>query len=138
MFGNDENAPKGKNENITYMGNNVEIKGTVLFVGSGRIDGKVDGKISVKGTLIMGKSAEVSNEVEGDTVIIGGKVTGQIVGRYKVQLLKSAVVNANITTPSLTIEEGGQFNGSCTMSTSPRNTASLFTPKEKRPITNVG
>jgi cytoskeletal protein CcmA (bactofilin family) len=142
MFGNNENAPKGSpngsKDHMTYMGQNVEITGTVRFEGSGRIDGKVEGKISVRGTLILGQGAQVSNEVEGDTVIVGGNVTGKIVGRNKVQLLKSAVVNANITTPSLMIEEGSQFNGSCAMPTGPGSTASLFSPAEKRPATEVG
>jgi cytoskeletal protein CcmA (bactofilin family) len=61
----------------------------------------------------------VSSELEGDTVVVGGKVEGKIVGRQKVQLLKTAVVNADITTPSFLIEEGCRFNGSCRMSGGP-------------------
>jgi cytoskeletal protein CcmA (bactofilin family) len=138
-------APRGPGEDITYMGKNVSITGTVQFEGSGRIDGKVDGKITVKGTLTLGEGAQISNEVEGDIVVVGGKVTGKIVGRQRVQLLKTAVVDASITSPSIAIEEGSQFNGSCSMSSAAAKkaaTAPQFVPSEapregRRPAAQV-
>jgi cytoskeletal protein CcmA (bactofilin family) len=136
---------RGAGEDLTYMGKNVTITGTVQFEGSGRIDGKVDGKISVKGTLTLGEGAQISNEVEGDTVIVGGKVTGSIVARKKVQLLKTAVVDASINSPTIAIEEGSQFNGSCSMSSAaPKKAATppQFVPSEapqgdRRPAAQV-
>src|SRR3990170_672394 len=109
MFGNG-NGTQGNSEEMTiYMGQNMEFKGTLSFEGAGRIDGKVQGKIAAKGVIVIGEGAVVSSELEGDTVVIGGNVEGKILGRRKVQLLKTAVVNADITTPSFLIEEGCRF-----------------------------
>lgn len=116
MFGNDNGAQKDSMDMTIYMGQNMEFKGTLNFQGTGRVDGKVEGKIVAKGVLIIGEGATVSFEIEGDTVVVGGKVEGKIMGRQRVQLLKTAVVNADIITPSFTIEEGCQFNGACHMS----------------------
>lgn len=110
-FGREESPERGSDELIIFMGKGVEIKGDIRFKGSGRLDGKVEGKIKVDGTLILGEGANISSEIEGDAVIVGGTVKGKILGRQKVQLLKTSVVNCNITTPSLIIEEGAQFNG---------------------------
>lgn len=115
VFRNGENTSGGLNEPTIYLGKNVHLQGDLHFEGSGRIDGKVEGKITVKGTLTLGEEGVVSSEIEGDTVIIGGKAAGKIVGRQKVQLMKTAIVNADVTTPCFSIEEGSQFNGSCRM-----------------------
>ena len=115
IFRNGENTNGGLNEPTIYLGKNVHLEGDLHFEGSGRIDGKVEGKITVKGTLTLGEEGVVSSEIEGDTVIIGGTVEGKIVGRQKVQLMKTAVVNADVTTPCFSIEEGARFNGSCRM-----------------------
>jgi cytoskeletal protein CcmA (bactofilin family) len=116
MFGNGNGAQQNSSEMTIYMGQNMEFTGTLTFEGTGRIDGKVQGKIIAKGVIVIGEGATVSSELEGDTVIVGGNVEGKIMGRQKVQLLKTAIVNADITTPSFLIEEGCQFNGSCRMS----------------------
>jgi cytoskeletal protein CcmA (bactofilin family) len=115
MLGNGGTRTAGTDEFVIFIGKGSELKGTVRFDGSGRIDGTVDGKVSVKGTLTIGEGAQISNEVEGDLVIIGGNVKGKVTARQKVQILRTAVVDADIFTPSLVIEEGGRFNGNCAM-----------------------
>jgi cytoskeletal protein CcmA (bactofilin family) len=116
MFRNENGAQKDSMDMTVYMGPNMEFKGTLTFEGTGRIDGKVDGKIIAKGMTVVGEGAVVSFEIESDTVVVGGKVEGKIIGREKVQLLKTAVVNADIITPCFSIEEGCRFNGTCRMS----------------------
>jgi len=114
-FGREESMKATSDELVIYMGKGVEIKGEISFEGSGRIDGKVEGKVRVKGSLILGDGAEVSSEVVGDTIIVGGRVSGRITAHQKVQLLKTSVVSSDIHTPSLIIEEGAQFNGTTKM-----------------------
>ena len=113
--GNRNGSAKDPQEMTLYMGRNMEFKGTLSFEGSGRIDGKVEGKITAKGVLMIGEEARVSSEIDGDTVIISGKVDGKVIGRKKVLLLSTAIVNADITAPCFSIEEGSQFNGNCKM-----------------------
>ncbi|TAJ98208.1 MAG: polymer-forming cytoskeletal protein [Candidatus Manganitrophaceae bacterium] len=115
VFGKEENGKKGVEDIIIYMGKNVEIKGNVNFEGSGRIDGKIEGKITVKGSIIFGEGAVITSDVEGDTVVVGGKVTGKIVAHQKIQLLRTSIFTGDLMTPSLLIEDGAQFNGSCKM-----------------------
>lgn len=114
-FGRNDQGRDVSDEMIIYMGKGVEIKGDVRFEGSGRLDGKVDGKIFVKGNLMLGEGAVISSEVEGGSIIIGGKVKGKIKAHQKVQLLKTSVVDCDITTPVLIVDEGAEFNGSARM-----------------------
>ncbi len=117
MFGNEENGNGNGQEMETtiYMGKTSSVKGDLHIEGNGRIDGTVEGKVTVSGTLTLGPDGKVSTLIEGDHIIIGGRVDGRIVARKKVELLSSAVVNAEVVTPSFTIEEGAQFNGNCKM-----------------------
>ncbi len=127
-FGREETSVKESNELIIFMGKGVELKGDISFEGSGRLDGKVDGKIKVKGSLILGEGAQIFSEIEGGTIIIGGQVTGKIVAHKKVELLSTSVVNCEIITPALVIEEGAQFNGSSRMGKSGEDKVSVITP----------
>jgi cytoskeletal protein CcmA (bactofilin family) len=135
-FGKAEYSSGSADEMIIYMGKGVEIKGDIRFAGSGRIDGKVDGKIKVKGSLVLGDGAVISSEIDGDHIIVGGRVNGKIVGHQKVQLLKSCVVSGEIVTPSLTIEEGAQFNGTSKMAKEGNATSTVTRTDEemKRPV----
>lgn len=128
VFGREENPVKGSDELIIFMGKGVEIVGDIRFEGSGRLDGKVEGKIQVKGTLILGEGARVSSEIEGGSVIVGGRVDGRILAHQKVQLLKTSIVNSDIATPSLVIEEGAQFNGTTKMGNMAQAAPALSTP----------
>jgi len=110
-FGRDESI-RGSGELVIFMGKEVSIKGDIHFEGSGRLDGKVEGKINVDGSLILGDGAVVSSEIKADTIIVGGNVKGKLIARKKVQLLKTSVVNCDISSPSLVVEEGALFNGS--------------------------
>ncbi len=114
-FGRENSVSSDTDELMIFMGKGVEIKGDIEFEGSGRLDGKVEGKITVKGTLILGEGADIFSEIQSTSVIIGGKVQGKIVAHEKVQLLDTSAVNCDILTPSLIVEEGAQFNGSSKM-----------------------
>ncbi|MFQ5588491.1 MAG: polymer-forming cytoskeletal protein [Nitrospiria bacterium] len=127
-FGREESSTKGAEELIIFMGKGVELKGDIEFEGSGRLDGKVEGKIQVKGSLILGEGAVISSEIESGTVIVGGRVTGKILAHKKVALLKTAIVNCEIVTPSLVIEEGAQFNGTSRMGRREEDKVPVFTP----------
>src|SRR5579884_1601831 len=123
VFGNgkEENGKRAAEDIIIYMGKNVEIKGNVNFEGSGRIDGRIEGKITVKGSIIFGEGAVITSDIEGDTVVVGGKVTGKIVAHQKIQLLRTSVFTGDLMTPSLLIEDGAQFNESCKMTSNDKS-----------------
>ena len=131
VFGKEENGKNASDEIIIYMGKDVEIKGDIRFEGSGRIDGKVEGKITVKGSVIFGEGAVISSEVEGDTVIVGGKVTGKITARKMIQFLRTSLFTGEVVTASLQIEEGAQFNGSCKMMSGAESGGSSWAETER-------
>ena len=80
-----------------------------------RINGKFEGTLEVKGVLTIGNTAFVNAHIKGENIKISGRVKGEIDAESKIELLGQAVVEGNIRTPRLTIEDGAIFQGNCLM-----------------------
>ncbi len=100
-------------ESFTFLGKESQFKGIVTFEGTIRIDGRLEGEIHTKGTIVVGEHAVIEGDVSADVVISGGRVTGNIIAKEKVQLLSTGVVLGTIKTPLLSVEEGVRFMGNC-------------------------
>ena len=98
-----------------FVGEGVEFKGVISYQGTVRIDGQLEGEIHTDGVLIVGKTAVIDAKVEAGTIICQGRILGNIVAREKIQLMSPAVLNGSVRTPSLSMEEGVLFNGTCEM-----------------------
>lgn len=98
-----------------YLGKGSRVSGKLNFEGTVRVDGQVEGEISAQDTLIVGESAVVTAQISGSTVIIKGKVTGDINARKRVEIRAPGKLYGNIVTPSLVIHEGVMFEGHCSM-----------------------
>ena len=98
-----------------FVGEGVEFKGVISYQGTVRIDGQLEGEIYTQGTLIIGQGAVIDAKVEAGTIVCQGHIVGDIIASEKIQLLKPAVLNGSVRTPSISMEEGVLFNGTCKM-----------------------
>lgn len=123
LFGEEERSAKrdrvpttagGSNLNA-FLGDGTSFKGTLTFEGTVRIDGRLEGEIFTKDTLVVGEGAQVSATIHAGVVVISGTVHGNITAERKIDIHASGRLYGNISTPSLVIEEGVVFEGTCTM-----------------------
>jgi len=99
-----------------FVGSGTVITGESTFKSMLRVDGRFSGQInSSGGTLIVGSGGQVDANIEVAIAQIHGVVTGDIVASDRVELGRAAKLTGNITTPSLVIEQGAVFEGSCKM-----------------------
>jgi cytoskeletal protein CcmA (bactofilin family) len=92
------------------------ITGEASFKSMLRVDGRFSGNInSTGGTLIVGSGGQVDANIEVAIATIHGIVNGDIVSSDRVELGRAAKLTGNITTPTLVIEQGAVFEGSCKM-----------------------
>ena len=99
-----------------FVGGGTELTGEATFKAMLRIDGHLSGRVSSSsGTLIVGANGKVDANIEVAVAIIHGTVNGDIIASQRLELGRAAKVNGNISTPSLVIEQGGLFEGSCKM-----------------------
>lgn len=97
------------------LGKGSRVEGKLRFEGSVRIDGQVDGEIEAQDTVIIGETAVINAQITAGTIIVKGKVNGDLVARKRVELQAPGKLLGNITTPSLVIHEGVVFEGQCSM-----------------------
>jgi len=108
-------TPKNEDPVQAHLGKGSRIEGKLTFEGSVKIDGHVEGQIQAQSTVIIGENAVINAQIGADTIIIKGKVTGDVTARKQVELRGPAKLTGNITTPSLVIHEGVVFEGHCSM-----------------------
>jgi len=80
-----------------------------------RINGSFEGTLDIRGNLTIGESAVVKAFIEGENIVVAGRVYGNIVASKELKLAPQAHVTGNITTPRLSILEGAVFEGECHM-----------------------
>ena len=80
-----------------------------------KINGDFTGDLDTKGTLTIGESANVTANINGDNVVIAGKVAGDIIAAKMLVLMPTANLKGNIKAPKINIVEGAIFQGHCNM-----------------------
>ena len=99
-----------------FLGRGCIYEGKLTFEGRVRIDGKFTGEIFSNDTLEVGPDAEMEAELDVATVIIAGRVDGNVKSRSRCDLRAPANVIGNITSPIITMDEGVRFDGEMRMS----------------------
>jgi len=93
----------------------VEIKGDITSQSSVRLDGKVDGKIQIKGDLIVGEKGYIKGEVKATNLMLAGKIEGNAAALGRFEITAVGKMFGDVTCNLLTIEEGGQLDGTTKM-----------------------
>jgi len=99
-----------------FVGGGTMLTGEANFKAMMRVDGHLSGRVtSTSGTLIVGANGKVDANIEVAVAVIHGTINGDIIATQRLELGRAAKVNGNIQTPSLIIEQGAVFEGSCKM-----------------------
>lgn len=103
---------------LNVIGEGTTIKGDLISTGDLRIDGAVIGSIQTKAKCVIGNSARVEGNVDARNCDISGKVDGDVKVSEILLIKSDGVINGDLRTSKLVVENGGEFNGSCTMGNS--------------------
>ena len=104
-------APEGR----AYLDRGARVSGKLSFDSAARIDGQVDGEITSKDSLVIGETAVITAQINATSVVVGGKVSGDITATQRLEIRPAARVVGNLAAPILIIHEGATFEGQCTM-----------------------
>ena len=102
-----------------FLDEGTELSGELRFRDVLRVDGRVRGKIVSDNTLIIGETGQVDAEIDCGVVSIRGRVSGQVHGRQRIELLAGCRVQATLVSPKLVIEDGAFYQGECRMGAPP-------------------
>jgi len=68
---------------------------------------------------MIGESAIVNADLRANSVVISGRVTGEVISRRRVEIRARGQLCGEVTTPSLIVHEGALFDGRCSVSGCP-------------------
>jgi len=80
-----------------------------------RINGRFEGTLNTKGNLMIGENAAVNADITGDSIVVAGRVNGNIHAGKELKLIAPACVVGDIRTPLLSVAEGAVLEGTCSM-----------------------
>jgi cytoskeletal protein CcmA (bactofilin family) len=99
---------------VAYLDRGSKASGKLHFEGAARIDGDLDGEVDGK-EITIGESAEATAQIRADSIVVSGRVKGDITATQRIELRATATVIGNITSPKLVVHEGAVFEGHCSM-----------------------
>lgn len=118
MLGRDKksskSAPTRDYRNHTLVARSATVRGDVEFTGGLHVQGVVEGNISVGeegGRLVIGESGIVRGEIRVPTVVINGRVEGDVHATENLELAEKAAVEGNVYYLMIEMVMGARVNG---------------------------
>jgi cytoskeletal protein CcmA (bactofilin family) len=114
-----ERKPAALSQNETsYFGKDLTIKGCVSGNGNIIILGNLDGEFNLRGQVKIAQPAKIKGEVRADVISVNGVVHGSLIAKERLHLDQTARIEGQMATPRLSISEGASFDGEVKMSDS--------------------
>jgi cytoskeletal protein CcmA (bactofilin family) len=94
------------------LGPGLEIKGELIGREDLKLEGKIEGTISLGGhRLNVGSTAHIHADIVAREVVIAGEVIGNVNAIDRIELKKGGSIVGDLTTGRLVIEDGAFFKG---------------------------
>src|SRR5437660_1452999 len=103
-------------EQITYIGKSLVIKGEISGSEPIHIEGKIEGPISLRDCHVnVGRDAVVSSNVQAGEVIVRGTLDGNVSATDRVEVHSGGSLTGNVSAGRISIEYGAYFHGKVDM-----------------------
>ena len=107
----------------TLIGKTTRLSGTISSDGSIRVEGSFEGTIESKSDVFIGPLGKVKADITAKNITISGNVEGNMFVDEKLEMMPGAVLNGDVVSKKLVIEDGAIFKGrSETKTTNDTNT----------------
>ena len=113
--------PRSNSGAPSIIASDARIKGNIETLGEIQLDGIIEGDV-ICGSLSMGEHGSISGTISADSLVIRGKVDGEIRGKT-VRLEKTCKVIGNVWHQTLSIEAGAFIKGKFAHAEDPRKGA---------------
>ncbi len=112
--------PTTRSRTPATIGPSIQISGDVTGNEDVRIEGRVEGTVSLSDNILtVGKEGQINATVNARAIFVEGKVEGDLKGDEQVVVHSSGNVRGNIVAPRVTLEDGCKFKGSIDMDVEP-------------------
>jgi cytoskeletal protein CcmA (bactofilin family) len=113
LFGFGDTKAMGRVD--TIIGEDTSLRGSYNSKNSIRVDGEIYGNVTSEDGVIVGAKGMIRGNLIAKSVLIGGKVKGNITAYQRLELQGTAQIEGDISTPVFVVEEGATFEGNVQM-----------------------
>ena len=99
----------------TYIGEGTSFDGNLTSSKSLTIYGGVKGTIECQGRVVIGQSGNIEADISADDVTVSGKIVGNVTAKSKLEMTSTGVIQGDVKTGRLIMEDGSKFDGHCEM-----------------------
>ena len=100
----------------TVIGSGSRVVGDLISDEDVLLEGQIEGKVQGERSVTIGAGGDLEGDVAAKSVVVGGKVRGQIVATERAELASTAVVHGSVQAPKIIIAEGAHLQGNVAMS----------------------
>jgi cytoskeletal protein CcmA (bactofilin family) len=114
------------------IGRSLVIKGEVSGAEALYIDGRIEGKITLTDHRVtIGRNGSVQADITAREVVVMGKVIGNIECTDRVDIRSEGVVNGNVSTIRISVEDGAVLKGGIQVKSAENNRQNQTQPQAK-------
>ena len=95
----------------SLLSRSVSIEGDIRGSENAQIEGHVKGSIRLDGDIVVGSSAVVEADIEGNNIIIKGTVIGNVTAYEHLEIQSTGKMSGDITARSIDFKDGSSFEG---------------------------
>jgi len=110
---------------VVVLGPRDALIGTLSVEGDVRIEGTLEGEVSATGEVSVQSTGTARAQIAARDIVINGTVDGSAVAEHLVSVGETAVINGEVRSARLRIDEGASVNATISMSAS----ATRHTPR---------
>jgi cytoskeletal protein CcmA (bactofilin family) len=100
----------------TVIGSGSRVVGDLISDEDILLEGQIEGKVRGERSVTIGAGGDLEGDVAAKSIVVGGKVRGQIVATERAELASTAVVHGSVQAPKIIIAEGAHLQGNVAMS----------------------
>jgi cytoskeletal protein CcmA (bactofilin family) len=104
-------APPSVQSGAFRIGEKLSIKGEIVGEGDLELAGRFEGIINVNGRVLVGERAEVDADISASTIVVGGKVRGNLNATGRVEILPQGILTGNLKSGSFAAADGALVKG---------------------------
>ena len=106
-------AAERSNTSQAQVGKSLQLKGEITGSEDLFIDGEVEGTVELKdNNLTIGPNGNVHADVQARSIIVLGRLRGNVRAGEKVEIRKTGSLEGDLATARIIIEDGAVFRGS--------------------------